>query len=442
MLEQFENKERYLLGRKLDLLLDTGQLLIQSLADSNRIDRNMRRVAVFMGIPEDKFHMHINYTTLMINISDGHHSVTKFRKCNHHGVDMNILSEVSKLSWRAIEQKYSLEEYEEGLKKIKRTRKLYPRWLTIVSAGLACGGFCKLFGCDWAAFFITAIAASFAIFCRQEMHHRNFNMYMNIAVSALIATLISGFSSLLPLSSTPHHPIFASVLFLIPGVPIINCLDDMIDGFSIVGVTRAIIVFITLGAISFGMTLAITLLRLEDYTAILSLQSNWLIVMLAAAVSASGFSVLFNVPVRALLINAACGAMAVLVRNLFMYYTHLDLPLSSFLGAIAAATASIYLVHKIHVPAHVISIPPVIPMIPGVLMYKAMMGLLNLDAIEGSEQIPHLLQTLDSGVKATLTVVGISLGVAIPNVIGRKYFGSRQKKRMLKALHKEVSLAK
>ena len=46
------DKEVLLLRRKLDLLLRTGKLLMESAADTNRIERNMKRVAAFMGIPE------------------------------------------------------------------------------------------------------------------------------------------------------------------------------------------------------------------------------------------------------------------------------------------------------------------------------------------------------------------------------------------------------
>ena len=62
-ISEFDRKYTSLSGNKLDLLLLAGQLMIQNLADSNRVDRTLRRLAVFMGIPEDKFHMHITYTT-------------------------------------------------------------------------------------------------------------------------------------------------------------------------------------------------------------------------------------------------------------------------------------------------------------------------------------------------------------------------------------------
>lgn len=40
------------LRRKLDLLLRTGQLLMESSADTSRIIRNMDRTAAYLGLPE------------------------------------------------------------------------------------------------------------------------------------------------------------------------------------------------------------------------------------------------------------------------------------------------------------------------------------------------------------------------------------------------------
>ena len=117
-----EQEEALLLRRKLDLLLRTGKLLVESAADTNRIVRNMKRVAAYLGLPEDKLHIDVSYTMLVVNVSDEAHSFSKFQKCEKHGINMTAISEVSKLSWRAIEHDYSLDQYEEELEKICSVR--------------------------------------------------------------------------------------------------------------------------------------------------------------------------------------------------------------------------------------------------------------------------------------------------------------------------------
>mgnify|MGYP002328441949 CR=1 FL=1 len=126
--ETLTDREVLLLRRKLDLLLRTGKLLMESAADTNRIERNMKRVAAFMGIPEEKLHLDIRWTMIMVNVSDETHSFSKFQKCEKHGINMTTITEVSHLSWKAIEQDYSLDQYEEELERIARKPRICLTW--------------------------------------------------------------------------------------------------------------------------------------------------------------------------------------------------------------------------------------------------------------------------------------------------------------------------
>ena len=49
------------LRRKLDLLLRTGSILMESAADTSRIMRTMKRAAAFLGLDERYMHLYIRY---------------------------------------------------------------------------------------------------------------------------------------------------------------------------------------------------------------------------------------------------------------------------------------------------------------------------------------------------------------------------------------------
>ena len=63
---------------------------------------------------------------------------------------------------------------------------------------------------------------------------------MSIAIAALISTCLAYVSSFAGLSETPYHPLLACALFIVPGVPLINFVDDMIDNYIQVGIVRAV----------------------------------------------------------------------------------------------------------------------------------------------------------------------------------------------------------
>lgn len=143
-----------ILRRKLDLLLRTGQILVDSSADTSRISRNMHRAAAYLGLPEENLHINIDYYMLQVNVSDETHSFSKMQRCDHHGIDMHAIQDISKLTWTAINKDYSLDKYSEELEKIATARRTYSDWMVAIGAGFACGGFCIQFGCDWPAFFM------------------------------------------------------------------------------------------------------------------------------------------------------------------------------------------------------------------------------------------------------------------------------------------------
>lgn len=418
------------IGRKMELLLQTGQTLMENGANSSRIARLMKRVAIYMNIPEEKLHIHITYTTIMANVSDGNHSITKFQKCYKHGVNMTVISAISKLSIRAFEKNYSLEEFGRQLNGIQGRGRLYTPASVTAGAGIACGAFCLLFGCDWPAFFYTAVCAMVGFQVRHYCNHMNLNPYAGIFIAAFVSTCLAFLAHYLP-SSTPWHPMLACALFIVPGIPLINAVDDLLENFITAGMTRAMNTLLMVGSMSFGIVSAIKICQVEDFTALsMEPQGSYFGFAIAAAMAAAGFSTIFNAPWRLVLMIALGGVISVCIRNFVAFDLGMGMGIASFAGAMAVSIISLKAVQWLRVPKHVLVIPSVIPMIPGVLMYRTLFGIININELDGQA----LMQALQSGVNATLIVLGITLGVAIPKIFARKYLDNEKRQDLLKLL--------
>ena len=404
-------QEIILLRRKLDLLLRTGKLLVESAADTNRIVRNMNRVAAYLGLPEEKLHIDVSYTMLAVNLSDGSHSFSKFQKCEKHGINMTAISELSKLSWRAIEQDYSLDQYEQELDAIAHKKRNYVPYVVAIGAGFACGGFCKLFGCDWIAFLFASLCAFAGFRTRARCIEFGINVYMSIAIAAFVSTCLAFLTSFSGLSDTPYHPLLACALFIVPGVPLINFVDDMIDNYIQVGLVRATNTALMVGAMAFGIVIAMRLLVMEDVViekkfSELSMVPHdpYYIYAIAAAISAMGFSMIFNIQRRLLWVVAIGGMIAVCTRNFVNFELGMGPVIGSFAGSMLVSIIAVKAVHWFHVPNHVITIPSVIPMIPGVLMYRALFALINMHGVVGEVTV-----AVSNGLNASLIIFCIAL---------------------------------
>lgn len=426
-----------LLRHKLDLLLRTGKLLVESAADTNRIMRNMKRTAAFLGLPEEHLHIYVTYDMLMVNLSDGEHSFSKFQRCERHGINMTTLSMVSKLSWRAIREDYSLERYEEELENIRTRKRNYSPWAVMVGAGFACGGFCVQFGCDWVAFLYASLAAMAGFRLRAKCIEMGMNVYMSIALAAFCSTLLAWATTFLPTgwTDTPLHPLLACALFIVPGVPLINFVDDMLDNYIPVGLTRALNTLLIIVAMSFGIAffLKVSDFDLSQFQAIsMTPHHSYWEYAIAAAISAVGFSMIFNVPRRVLWVIAIGGILAVCTRNFVNLGPSNDnigldmgLALGSLVGSTLVSVIAVKAVHWFHVPNHVLTIPSVIPMIPGVLMYRALIAVIEMNGVVG-----EVTAAVQFGILSALTILCISAGVAIPNIFARRYVAADRRRKL------------
>ncbi len=438
------------LHRRVDLLLRTGKLLVESLADTNRVVRNMKRTAAFLGIAGDKLHINVSFTMLMVNVSDGDYSFTKFQRIESHGVNMTAISAVSKLSWKALENDYTLDQYEQELEEIRTRKRNYTPWQVAIGAGFACGGFCIQFGCDWMAFLYASIAAIIGMRVRAHCNESGLNHYMGIAIAAFVATMIAWASTFLPAewTSTPWHPLLACALFIVPGVPLINFVDDMMDNYIQVGIVRAVNTLLMVSAMAFGIAFAVKICSIDDFFPTISMvphHSYWEYAI-AAAISAMGFSMIFNIPRRLLWVVAIGGIIAVCTRNFVNLGPStnnigldMGLVIGSFSGAVVVSLIAIKAVHWFHVPNHVLTIPSVIPMIPGVLMYRMLFGLINVNV---QTQVTPLMKALENGIVSGLVIMCIAIGVAIPNIFGRKYIATSKNKRLKQLLEERKAKGK
>lgn len=439
------------LCHKLDLLLRTGSLLMESAADTSRILRTMRRAAAFLGLDERFLHLYVNWNVLMVNYSDEAHSFTKFQRCARHGISLAAIVRVSRLTWTAIRENYSLGRYERALESIRSAGRNFSPWQVAVGGGFACGGFCVQFGCDWTAFFYCSLAAILGFRLRMLLPTVGCNNYVAIGVSAFVATLLAWVTALFStdpemvagmpwwmVSSTPWHPLMACALFIVPGVPLINFVSDMLDGFIETGFVRAVNTLLMVLAMAFGIAFAIKVCGIDNFAKTLTMtpHHDYWEYAVAAAVSAMGFSTIFDIPRRLLPVVAAGGIIAVCTRNfvnLGPSNGNLGLDLGLTIGSLAGATVVSLVVikakHFFHVPHQCITIPSVIPMIPGVLMYRALFAFIEMHGVVGEVTVG-----MNNAIKASLAIICIALGVAVPNLFFRRLAEDERKRKRLELL--------
>ena len=136
-----------------------------------------------------------------------------------------------------------------------------------------------------------------------------------------------------------------------------------------------------------------------------------------AAVATLGFAVLFNVPKYALPYCALIGALGYALRTVLMS-GGMGIVLATLGAALLIGVLATILAERFAVSGALFAVSPAIPLVPGSYAYKAVMGLVM--AANSPELEPHselLLAAFDNGLKAMLTILFLSCGIALPGLV-------------------------
>lgn len=401
------------LNYKMKLLLDIGQALMENGADCARVIRDMKRAAVHLRIPAENIQSHITYTTLMLNVCDDERSFTQFRKCMKHGVNLAVLAAVSKLTWRILRGNTPIAATENAIARIRARALCYPHWGIALGAAVGSGGSCKLFGGSWEESLVATIAALMGFIAHRLSNKYAFNPYACAMITGFVATI---FAWAIPAAlglGTLWYALVACTIFLMPGLPSINAASDVLNRFTTSGMTRAMDTMLIIGGMTFGIAFAILIAGVGNISDVhIQPSDTYLNQAIAAALAAGGFSVMFNTPKRLLAIVAVEGIVTMLIRNVLMLEFGQPQALGSFVAAAFVGIAALKVIHIVHTPNTLLIIPPVIPLIPCVLLYRLLFAVLHIQTIS----VEELLEALRFGVNGVTIILAVVVGVSIPNI--------------------------
>ncbi len=237
-----------------EMLLDVGTLLMSNGASTGRVRTTVNRIAEALGYEVELL---ITSRSLMLTVTgeNGSDYTSSVRRTPPHGVNFTLVSGISRMSWRVIEEKLTVAEINQDIVRLTSLPH-YPRLVVLSLVALAGASFCRLVGGDLTEMAVAFLATFFGLFIRQQAIKKRFNPYLAIVFASFSATIISGLSVRLGFGDTSEHALATSVLFLIPGVPFINSLTDLLDGNTLNGIVRGVNGLIIAFAIALGLMLA------------------------------------------------------------------------------------------------------------------------------------------------------------------------------------------
>ena len=245
---------------------DYASTLLSSGATTMRIQRKVKQMA-------EAWDIEVIFTIMPANVlftlwdKNREHSYTCISPLAHAGINFDTITRLSRLSDQVFTEDVSLDEANAQLQEIKKIPRL-SNWIVLLLAAAANAAFCRLFKGDWPAIWIVFVATLCGFFVKQRLQAWKIDYRAVTVVSGVVAAVASciglvdfshyGFENF-TLTETPVIALSTSVLYLVPGVPFCNFVNDLIYGHYLSAWSRFVHAMMITVSLSLGLVIALLL---------------------------------------------------------------------------------------------------------------------------------------------------------------------------------------
>ncbi|WP_308807089.1 threonine/serine ThrE exporter family protein [Actinotignum urinale] len=393
------------------VILRLGTLLLGAGASAYRTKVAMQRLGHAVGV--DAVHVCQTYTTISITCYAGGTYRTMIAEQRTMGTNSARIDALNRFVLN-LPSAILVEDANATLDAILATPPLYKRWMLLLATGLACSGFCFLNHGGLVECATVFFASMIGQFLRQQLTAWHCNSVGAWFISGVVSSsaylgIVLGYGALTHEVTLHQAGVVSSLLFLIPGFPLVTALLDTIRGDLTCGIIRFNYAFILMASAGMAVWLPTWIFHahiapVDGY----SITEPWLFVArcLATFVASSGFAMLFSAPLSAALLAGLNGAIINSTR-----LTLQDAGLYNVIACVLAATCvGIIAFVFSHFSKHSrvsLSVPSVVVMIPGTMFFRALAAINAHDTVAA----------IDPLFNCFLVIVAIGAGLAVSRML-------------------------
>lgn len=239
----------------MEVCILAGKLLLQSGAETYRVEDTMRRIAEAFQI--DESHSFITPTGIIFVIDTDEPTKTKLVRVSNRTTDLHEVTLVNTVSREIAEGKLTLRDAYAELKKIEKENLTFPIWLQIIAAAVASGCFLIMFDGKWDDFFPATIAGGAGYTALIYIHKLVPVKFLSEFMASVIIGLVAIALVHVGVGSQLDKIIIGSVMPLVPGVLITNAVRDLMADHLLTGLSKGAEAVLTAVAVGSGVVVVL-----------------------------------------------------------------------------------------------------------------------------------------------------------------------------------------
>lgn len=242
----------------MEVCLLAGKVMLQSGAETYRVEDTMMRIAASFGVRES--HSYVTPTGIIFSIESDQPTKTKLVRITERTTDLKKVAEVNSISRNITSGLLSMEEAYDALKNVEYSKPAYPIFVQILAAAIASGCFLIMFKGTWQDFFPAFVAGgtglASVIFFQRLVPIKFFAELVSASLIGIVAVL----SIKIGWGTELDKIIIGSVMPLVPGLLLTNAVRDLMAGHLMAGMSKGVEALLTAFAIGSGIAVVLSLL--------------------------------------------------------------------------------------------------------------------------------------------------------------------------------------
>jgi len=395
----------------LDFCLRVGELLLSSGAGAADVTATMLSVARSLDARDADVDITFTSLTMSYQANPDEVPLIATRQVRRRVIDYQDLTRVDHLVRDISRGDLDLMSGRAELRRIVSTGHDRPRWAVTVGWGLMSAGIGVQLGGDWLVGLLAFLSAAVIDRLQLRIARRRIPGFYEQVAGGGVATLVAVGAAALGLDLDVSLVVTANIVMLLAGIGFMGALQDALTGFYITAGARLTEALLStagiIAGVSGGLSLANAVgISLPDVepgeTGIQGLG----LTALGAAVAASSFAFASYSPKRVLVPVALVAGVAITISGSIqapgIARTWSVAIAALFVGLVGYAVAA-----RLKIPPLVLVVSAVVPMLPGVSIYRGLSLLGESSRRDASE-----------GLVALITAASVALALAAGVILG------------------------
>ncbi|GCD91409.1 hypothetical protein NLS1_34150 [Nocardioides sp. LS1] len=408
------------LNLTLDFCLRVGEILLSSGAGAADVTATMQSLAWQLGVRHPDLDVTFTSLSMSFQPSPEEPALFQIRQVKQRDIDYEDLTQVDHLVRDVLSDRVDLMEARARLARIVSSGHNTPRWAVTLGWGVMCGGVGLLLGGSGWVIAIAFVAAVCIDRLQHVMARRRVPFFYRQVAGGGVATILAVLATATHLGVDASLVVTANIVMLLAGIGFMGALQDALSGFYVTAgarlteallATAGIIAGVS-GGLSLGSFFGVEVGRLDPGRADFK---SVTVMAVGSAICAAAFAFACYAPVRIIAPIALIASVSIVISQ--------AIALQGFSVAWSTAVAAFFIglvgypvAGRFRVPPLVVVVSAVVPMLPGLSIYRG----LALLAEGGASSSDGLLAMAAAASIAIALSSGVILGEYVAQPLGRE----------------------